>query len=367
MESAGQAKTYQKKRQFLQLAGLFLTPALLVIVFTFPFSLTFKTFASGLTQNGYGVVVIYFFIYSIFMLIVDFPLSVYSGYILEKKFNLSNHTLASWFLDFFKKTVLSFIFSLLLILGLYALIENFPERWWLFAWAGFAGVSYMMGKVFPVLIVPLFYKYGKVEDESLRQRIFALSARYGLPLENLYSINLSRTTKKANAAFMGMGKTKRVVLSDTLLENFTGDEIETVVAHELGHFKHKDIWKQLVLGMSSSLLGFWIVSKLIGPAANHFGFEGAGDVSALPVLFLLFYIFHLCLMPLQHGFSRWMERAADRFSLTAFPHKDAFISCMNKLAKVNLADPDPHPVYEWFFYDHPAIRKRIQMAREFKL
>jgi len=227
-------------------------------------------------------------------------------------------------------------------------------------------MSYILGKVFPVFIVPLFYKYGKVENESLKQRIFDLAKRYGLPVENVYSLNLSRTTKKANAAFMGMGKTKRVVLSDTLLAHFTADEIEAVVAHELGHFKHKDIWKSLGLGLMSSFAGFWMVFRVLDPAARAFGFQGVGDIGALPLVFLIFFGFHLLMMPLQNGFSRMLERAADRFALTAFPQKEAFISCMDKLSRVNLADPDPHPLVEWLFYDHPAISKRIKAAREWK-
>lgn len=367
MTQAGNAKDYQRKRQTLQLLNLFLTPVILLAVSASPLSAAFKTFASSWGSNPYGIIAAYFLIYSFFMLVLDFPLTVYSGYLLEKEYGLSNHTFASWLADFFKRTLLSTAFTLVLLAGLYALIWNFPERWWIYAWAGFAAVSYVMGKLFPVLIVPLFYKYGKVEDESLRKRIFDLSARYGLPIENLYSLNLSRTTRKANAAFMGMGKTKRVVLSDTLLQNFTGDEIEAVVAHELGHFKHKDIWKQLTIGMISSFIGFWIVFETMPDVSARFGFSGAGDVAALPVLFLLFYLFHLVLMPLQHGFSRFIERAADRFALTAFPNRAAFISCMEKLGTVNLADPDPHPLYEWFFYDHPSIRKRIEMAKAFSV
>lgn len=366
MSAEGLSKEYQKRRQLLQLLNLVLTPAILFAVAYFPLSASFKSLALSFSSNPYAAAALYFLIYSACMLILEMPVTVYSGYLLEKKFGLSNHTPASWVFDFLKKVSLSTGFTLILILGLYALIWKFPESWWLFAWGGFAAISYIMGKLFPVLIVPLFYKYGKVEDETLKKRIFDLSARYGLPVENLYSLNLSRTTRKANAAFMGMGKTKRVVLSDTLLDNFTGDEIEAVVAHELGHFKHKDIWKQLVLGMLISFAGFWIVSKTIAPAAVFFGYEGAGDIAALPALFLLFYLFHLVLMPLQHGFSRMLERAADRFALKAFPNKEAFISCMEKLGKINLADEDPHPLYEWFFYDHPAIRKRIQMAREFQ-
>lgn len=362
--SVEKAKAYQKKKQVLTLAHLALTPLILIVTFATPLSIYFRDLASSIAANPYALVFFYFVFYSLAMMIFDFPLGFYSGFMIEHQFGLSNQTLAVWFVDFLKKTLLSFGLSLILLELLYALIRHFPAGWWFFAWLGYAGVSYILGKLFPVLIVPLFYKYSKIGDNSLRKRIVDLAARYGLPIENVYSLNLSKTTKKANAAFMGMGKTKRVVLSDTLLEGFNGDEIETVVAHELGHYKHKDIWKNLALGMILSFFGFRLVFHLLDPWSRAFGMEGALDVASLPILFSLFYIFYLILMPLQNGFSRRIERAADRFSLQAFPHPNVFISCMDKLGKVNLADPNPHPLYEWFFYDHPAVAKRIEMAKK---
>ncbi len=357
------AKAYQRKKEILTLFHLVFTPAVLWLAIVTPVSVLFRNTATAWSANPYLILVFYFIFLSIYSLILDFPFSFYSGFILEHQFELSNQTFPAWCRDFVKKSALSFIFSVILIGILFALIWNFPKHWWIFAWAGFAAVSYGVGKIFPVWIVPLFYKYGPVESESLKKRIIDLAARYGLPIENVYTLNLSKTTKKANAAFMGIGRTKRVVLSDTLIHHFSEDEIETVVAHELGHFKHHDIWRQLALGLATSLLAFWLAFRWMEPLAQKFRFEGVGDVASLPLLFLIFYGVSLVLMPLQNGFSRWLERAADRFALQAGPDRNIFISCMEKLGQVNLADPNPHPVYEWFFYDHPAIHKRIQMAQ----
>ncbi len=364
--SLGKAKQYQKKRQKLSLIHLFLTPAILCGLILTPLSGWFRDYALSVTTSGCLVVTLYFALFSLYMLIFDIPSAFYSGFILERRFGLSNHTPLSWGLDFLKKSVLSFLVSWLLIEVLYFLIRQFPHQWWIFAWAGFSFASCVLGKIFPVFIVPLFYKYGKVENDLVREKIFKLAARFSLPLENVYSLNLSRTTKKANAAFMGLGKTKRVVLSDTLLSHFTAEEIETVVAHEIGHFKHRDIWKQLALGMLTSLLAFRLAYKSLDPAARFFGFEGAQDVASLPLLFLIFYGVYLILTPLQNGISRIFERAADRFALEVCKQPGTFISCMTKLGEVNLSDPEPHPLWEWFFYDHPAIGKRIKMAEQWK-
>lgn len=362
-----EAKTYQRIRQRLTFVNLALTPLLLWLVLVTGISVAIRDQASAWTSQPYAALAIYFALFSLLMLVFDLPLAFYSGFKLEHRFKLSNQTFTAWVTDLTKKSLLSFVFSLLLIEALYFLIWHFSKSWWVLAWAAFTLVSYGMGKLFPVFIVPLFYKYGKVEDEGLKARIFALAERYQLPVQNVFSINLSKTTKKANAAFMGFGKTKRVVLSDTLIDNFTADEIETVVAHELGHYKHKDVWKSLGFGVVTSFAAFALAFHYMEPTAAHFGLNGASDIAALPLLFLIFYAFSLVLMPIQNGFSRWIERAADRFALQAFPQPSVFISCMEKLAKVNLADPEPHPFIEWLLHDHPAIGKRIAMAKKIQV
>ncbi|MDA9101302.1 M48 family metallopeptidase [Omnitrophica bacterium] len=364
--STEKARVYQRIKQKLSLFHLAYSPLILCVFLFTPLSAVLRDRAYGLATNPWLAVAVYFAMFYLVLVLLDFPFSWYSGYKLEQRFELSNQSLGGWMKEFLKKTALSLLLSLALIEGLWTLIWKFPAHWWVLAWAGYAAISYLLGKIFPVVIVPLFYKYGQVDDEALKNRILALAARYQLPVGNIYSLNLSKTTKKANAAFMGLGRTKRVVLSDTLLENFDHDEIETVVAHELGHYKHRDIWKQLALGMTVSFFSFWIAFKVMDPSARALGLEGAGDIASLPLLFLLFYGISLVLMPLQNGFSRWVEHAADRFALQAFPKPEVFISCMEKLCRVNLADPAPNAVYEWFFYDHPSISRRIKMAQSYK-
>lgn len=360
------AKRYQKIRQRLTLINLGFAPLVLLIMVMTPLSLLFWEWASAMVTAAYLRVPVYYLFFSIFMLLADLPLSFYSGFVLEHRFDLSNQNLTGWAKDALKRFVLGLVLALPLITGLYALIRHCPQTWWIWAWAAYAAVAFVLGKIFPVFIVPLFYKYGKVQDTALEGRIRALTTRYGLAVSNVYSLNLSKTTKKANAAFMGLGRTKRVVLSDTLLAAFTPDEIEIVMAHELGHFVHRDVWKQLGVGMAGSLAAFWLAFRLMTPVTGAFGFDGAGDVAALPLLFLVFYGFNLVLMPLQSGFSRRMEYAADRFAIRAFERVDVFAACMNKLAQVNLSDPEPNPVYEWFFYDHPSIARRIRAVSGLK-
>ncbi len=351
-------KTYQRKKHFISLLHLALEWIFLAGLLATGLNVAFERIAASQTDSFYLQAAIYYGIFFVCLLGLDFLLSLYSGFYLEHAYGLSNQNFLQWLMEFLKKSLLVFALSLPLVVGLYALIRALPETWWLAAWAAFAGVSYLLGQLFPILIVPLFYKYAHVDNEVLKKRIFELVRRFKLPLENVYSLNLSKTTKKANAMFAGLGRTKRLVLSDTLIEKFSVEEIESVVAHELGHYVHHDVWLHLAFSLMTSFAGFALVFYLLGPRAR--------DLSAFPLLYLLFSFFGTLLTPLGNAFSRWREREADRFALKESA-KEGFIGAMEKLAELNLADPQPHPLVEWWFYTHPPIQKRIDMAKAFSL
>ncbi len=363
MTETRNAKEYQRIKKTLALFHLVLTPALLILWVFSGLSIGAREWALNCAPNPFTEVAVFFVLFSLFFFLIDLPLSYYSGFVIEHRFALSNLTFGKWVWEMLKRTLLSFGFSLLLIEGLYALIRFQPYSWWLWAWVAYAGISWVLGKLFPVFIVPLFYKYQPLPEGELRTRILGLLSRYGLPAANLFSLNLSKTTKKANAAFMGIGKTKRVVLSDTLLAQFSAEEIEQVVAHELGHFKHRDIWKQLSLGLVISFLCFGAGFYGINQMVSLLGLRSAADPAGLPLIFLIFLAISYLSLPVTNGFSRVCEYAADRFALDACRNREVFISMMDKLGKVNLADPDPAAWYEWLFYDHPSIKKRIAAAK----
>jgi STE24 endopeptidase len=365
MTNTDSAREYQAIKRKLTLFHLVLTPALLGILIASGWTFGMRQNAIVLSGAGeWAVVAVYFLLFSLFFMIFDLPLSFYSGFVLEHRFGLSNQTFGQWLLDLGKKTILSFALSLALLECLYLIIRHYPESWWVWAWAAYAFVSYVLGKVFPVVIVPLFYTYGRLEDKELEAKVLGLAARFGMPVGNVYSLNLSKTTKKANAAFMGIGRTKRIVLSDTLVQKFTHPEVEVVVAHELGHYKHHDVWRLLGFGLAASLAAFYAGFLGMHGMSGPLGLSSVADVAGLPLLFLIFYAVNLVLMPLMNGYSRRRERAADRFALRALGNPDVFISCMEKLGAQNLADPEPPSWYEWFFYDHPSIGKRLAVARQ---
>ncbi len=358
-------KEYQKKRHVLYFVSILLTLITLYGAIGLRLTYSFFDWSVSVTPNRYGFVFFYFLFFSIYSLILSFPLSFYSGFILEHRYNLSNQTLGGWFWEWSKKQLLGFALTALLVILLYILIWNFERAWWFLAWLGYAGVSLILGKLFPVLIVPLFYKYSPIQNEALKKRIEDLAARFDLKIQNISSINFSKTTKKANAAFTGLGKTKRVILADTLLESFSPNEIESVLAHELGHCKNHDIWKQFIFSAFLSLAGFWVANRLLNQYSVKLGYYGVMDIRSFPLFCLIFFIFGLIISPAGNIFSRFAENKADQFALDATKDKRSFISAMQKLSDMNLADPEPNPVIEFLLYDHPSIGKRIRMAEHY--
>ncbi len=355
------AKEYCRIKNWIVLTNLLLTLGILLLILGTGLGNGLLRVASKF-NNPWAQLFIYFLSFSIVFFVFQFPLSFYSGYLIEKKYELTNHSLQSWFLDALKRELLSFVLALAMIELLYWFIWRFPEHWWIDAWAAYAFVSLVLGQLFPVLIIPMFYKQNPLPESPLRAKIMNLAARFGMKIDNIYSLNLSRTTKKANAAFCGIGKTKRVILGDTLIERFDDSEIEMVLAHELGHFKHKDVLKQFIFGVIVSFVIFWISFHLLRTETPSFGTRALQDIGDFPLLSLIFYVASLILGPFGNTYSRFVERRADEFALRAMPQKNVFISSMQKLSESNLSDPNPHPLIEFLLYDHPSIQKRIQFA-----
>ncbi len=358
------AKSYQRRRNWLALIEFLLECSLLLFLIESHIQTHFLDFAK-MAQNQLIQLFLFFSAFTIYFFLFRIPFTFYGSYWLEKRYELSNQNFPGWIFETVKKEILSFVFSSVLFLMLFEIIWKSPEHWWIWTWLAYTFVSIVMGKIFPVFIVPLFYQYRTLPEGVLRSKIMALAVRFGMKVENIYSLNLSKTTKKANAAFCGIGKTKRIILGDTLLDKFSDSEIEVVLAHELGHFRHRDILKQLALGFLTSGVVFWLAFELIRARAPLFGQWGIDDLEQFPTLCFIFLTFNFGISPFVNAFSRSLENRADRFALQATQNKDAFISAMEKLSETNLSDPNPHWLIEFLLYDHPSIQKRIKLAHEF--
>lgn len=295
---------------------------------------------------------------------LSLPIDFWSGFVLEHRFQLSNQSLGDWAWKRLKGYLLGGPLGLALLLGLYALIWYGGAWWWLMATAGFLLVTLVLGRLLPVLILPLFYKVTRLDNPDLLDRLRKLADGTGLNIEGVYRLHLSAETKKANAALAGLGKSRRVLLGDTLMDGFAPEEIEVVFAHEVGHHVHRHLVKMVGLSVLLTAVGLWLVDVTLRWSAVNLGYAAFDDPAALPLVLLVLSLFGLLLMPAQNALSRFFEFQCDRYALRRTGRADAFRSAFGKLARMNKSDPDPNPFMVWLLYDHPPIRQRLALADE---
>jgi len=224
----------------------------------------------------------------------------------------------------------------------------------------------LLAQLAPVVLFPIFYKFEPLEDEDLRRRLVVLGERAGTRVRGVYRWKLSEKSKKANAALTGLGNTRRIILADTLLDNYSPEEIEAVLAHELGHQVHRHILKSIFVQAGITLVGFWAANWALHYAVDQHWFLQLSDFANLPLLALVSIVLSFLLMPALNAYSRFNERQADRYAFESIDSVEPFISSMNKLAEQNLAERTPAPWVEWLFHSHPSISRRLAAAQEWK-
>jgi STE24 endopeptidase len=306
--------------------------------------------------------------------VISLPLSYVSGYVVEHRFGLSNQTRRAWLLESLKGLGLEVAIGAPLMAGLYWIIGRWPRRWWAVVSALTVPMAVIFTNLMPVLILPLFNTYEPIKNRALAKRIQALAAREGVTVSDVRQMDMSKQTKKANAMFTGVGNTKRIVLGDTMLDTFNDDEIEVVLAHELGHQVHRDLWKLIALSAPISAVALSVAHAAAPSVLRRWGErwgvkpdEGLGDVATLPLLLLLSGGATQVMMPVINGLVRaFVERPADRYALQLTKNPKAFVSAMEKLARMNLSNPKPSALVKYLLYDHPPIGERIAMARRWK-
>lgn len=305
----------------------------------------------------------YILIASLGYYILDFPFSIYRSFLLEHKFSLSTQKITDWLKDQCKQFSIAYIISLILVAAFYFILGRFPKIWWLIVSLFWIFFSLILARLTPVIIIPLFFKYKKLSDETLRMRILNLAQKMRVKILDCFEIDFSKKTLKANAAFVGVGKTKRVILADTLKDKYTHDEIEVILAHEFAHYKLKHLIKLILINSLITVVSFYLIFKTSSYTLRFFGFASLSEIAALPVILIYFTLFGVITQPIEAYLSRRLERNADKMALETTGLKDAFISMMEKLAAQNLADRTPHPIIKFFFFDHPPIDERIAFAK----
>lgn len=308
------------------------------------------------------------FLYVLMLMLIGKILGLgldYYGFRLEHRFDLSNQKLRGWAWDETKGFLVGLVLGTIVVELLYFIIRQAPQYWWLVAWAVFLGLFVLLAQLAPVVLFPIFYKFEPLQNEELKLRLVKLGEAAGTRVRGVYKWNLSEKSKKANAALTGLGNTRRIILADTLLEHYSPDEIEAVLAHELGHHVHKHILKSIAVQAGVTLLGFWAANWVLNYTIERtHTFVALYDFANLPLLVLVSTVLSFLLLPALNAFSRHNERQADRYAFQSIPSILPFISSMNKLADQNLAERSPSKWVEWFFHSHPAISRRVEAAQD---
>ena len=358
------ARRYNRVRRWLGVADFVVGLVFLVVLLASGWSNSLRDFSYRLGRQNYSVSL---FIFVLLLLAISKVLGLgleYYGYSLERKFKLSTQKFRAWLWDEVKGFLVGLVMGVVVSELLYFTIRQWPQHWWMLAWAMFMVLFVVLAQLAPVVLFPIFYKFEPLEDEDLRRRLVVLSERAGTRVRGVYRWKLSEKSKKANAALTGLGATRRIILADTLLDNYTPDEIEAVLAHELGHHVHRHILKSIFVQAAITLFGFWAADWTLRYAADHSQFQGLSDFANLPLLALVSAVLSFLLMPALNAFSRFNERQADRYAFESISSIEPFLTSMNKLAEQNLAERTPSKWVEWFFHSHPSISRRLAAARE---
>jgi STE24 endopeptidase len=357
-----ETRRYNRVRRWLGIADFVAGASLLVVLLATGWTGWLRDHAYRWGFQNYTLSV---FFYLLFLLLLSralgFPLDYY-GFRLERRFKLTTQKLRSWLWDECKGFLVGLVLGTIVVELLYFTIRQSPQHWWIIVWALFMVLFIVLAQLAPVVLFPIFYKFEPLEDEDLRRRLVQLGERSGTRVRGIYRWKLSEKSKKANAALTGLGNTRRIILADTLLDNYAPEEIEAVLAHELGHHVHRHILKSIGVQVGITLLGFWMANWALHYSVDHHMFEELSDFANLPLLVLVATALSFLLMPALNAYSRFNERQADQYAFESIGSVEPFISSMNKLAEQNLAERTPSKWVEWFFHSHPAIAKRVAAA-----
>lgn len=375
VERQKQAREYARKRRRLSFLGLGISAVGILLLLGLGWDRWLRDQLVNVTHqasflgwqpiNGYQplVIGIYFLILMLAYEIVTVPLAYYGGYVLAHRYGLSTMTVGAWVKDLAKGFVLGLVLELAVILLIFALLAVQPLAWWLWVALVLLFFSVIMANLAPVLIFPLFYKFTPLPEGELTERLLALVQRARTRVRGVFTMKMSDKTTAANAALMGLGNTRRIVLGDTMLDRYTVDEIEVVLAHELGHHVHRDIWKLLLSQSVLTLGGLYLANLVLHWAVDtQHWYNALTDPAIMPFFFLVSGIFSLIVMPLSNSYSRLIEYQADEYALQSTGKVAAFKNAMTRLANQNLSEIEPSPVVEILFHSHPSIKKRLQHA-----
>jgi STE24 endopeptidase len=363
-----EVRRYNRIQRWLSMADTVIGFALLLALLVTGWTGKLRDWAIlGAGQRYFLAVFLYVLMFSLIAKVLSVPFDIF-GFRLEKQYHLSNQKVRGWIWDECKGWMVSLVLGTIMVELVYSIIRIAPQRWWIIAWAVFIGLFLLMAQLAPVVLMPIFYKFEPLVNDELRDRLTRLGQRAGTRVRGVYEWKLSEKTNKANAALTGIGATRRIILSDTLLQHYSYDEIEAILAHELGHHVRKHILKSILMQVGVTLLGFWLINLVLRYVIAEGWFPVLDgrlyDFANLPLIVLVATVLGFLLMPALNAISRKHEREADLYAWENTPMIEPFITSMQKLADQNLAEREPNQVIELLFHSHPSIGKRVAAAQE---
>lgn len=360
------ARQYARISRRLMLVDMGLAGAYVLAWLFFGWSTRLRDAISQRIDSEWLLVIAFSVVFFGFLVIISIPLSFYEGFVLPHRYKVSHQDLKSWLIDRIKAGLIGGLFGLLMIELIYFLLRTAPDTWWLWLAAFLLLFNILLANLAPVIFFPLFNKFEPMGDEfsSLVERLEQLARQAGTRVRGVYRFDMSRRTSTANAALTGLGNTRRILLSDTLLEAYSPDEIETILAHELGHHVHKDLPLGILVESVLTLVGLWLAALVMDWGVAVFGFNGPADIAALPLLIIVMAVYGLVTMPLTNAYSRWRERRADEYAVRVTRKGQDFARALSRLADQNLLDIDPEKWVVILFYSHPPVKERVTRAVE---
>ena len=358
------ARDYEAVHNRLFFARVLITVALLAL---YLFSGASAELAEGLRMRfgdqWWWTNIVYLLVTLFVFSALMFPLSLFSDHYLEHRYGLSHQSLNSWLADYMKSLVIEIPLTTAFLGVIYLLLYASPDWWWLWATGVYVVLSVVLSTLWPVWIMPLFHKFEPLEESELTAAVKRFAEQSGLEVIGVYRWGLEEKTETANAALTGLGRTRRIILGDTMLDKYSKDEILSVLAHEVGHFKHGDMRRLMISGTLLAAAGFFVAHHVLHALVDVLGFYGVADIGAFPVLIFSIFVFSLITMPLSNAYSRRREYAADAYAVRAIGSAEPLVSALTKLADQNLSDKEPAAWLEWLLHSHPSISRRIQRAR----
>ncbi|UCD19803.1 MAG: M48 family metallopeptidase [candidate division WOR-3 bacterium] len=360
------ARRYRNDILKWSILSLIVSVIFLVAILVFDISRGFAGYMADRTSARILMAGSYFCVLYLIFSVLTLPFAYFEGYSVEHKYGFSRQNRWAWFKDWAKSSLVSFVIGLVIFEVLYLIIPASPGLWWLWLSLIMIVFSIILANIFPVLILPLFYKSTPLEEGELKSEITELSGRAGVNVKGVYRIDLSSKTTKANAAVVGLGNTKRILIGDTLISNFETHEIISAVAHEIIHYRERHMWYLVLWQSFITVAMFYFFFRVQPLVYRWFGFEGAYEIAAFPVFVLIFGVISYLLRPLGASISRYYERRADGGALNLTGNAQAFISLIAKFCNEQLSIAYPNRLVEWYKYSHPSPGKRISFAEKWK-